>query len=230
MDERAEKIMEYFNSGDFQNATPSAAAQALIEAGHNKALDATREMTGPLLDIAEAMATAGGQRVRNTGIPALRKLADLLKATGRDAGDDAGFVPASRAERARVLNRFSRDIDKYEEAHREDALQAMQAGTTATTPQGRVIQKIVQIKLLPQMLKYMGQETYGVDTSKIQPRATTSRACTTRTTSRATLGRSSKYWRTTVCRRRTPSGSRRSSWPTTARSSPSRWTAPACSS
>ena len=76
-DQRAEKIMEYFHSGEFEQnrSTPSVVRRALMEAGTVRAWEKAKAMTEPLREMGEALASAGGTRLRDTGIPALRELA-----------------------------------------------------------------------------------------------------------------------------------------------------------
>lgn len=168
-DERAEKIMQFFHSGEFKNAGADEVNAKLIEAGRNRAIEATRSFTKPVTDIGEALFSAGGSRLRDTGIPALRELADVLKATGRDAHDgDPGFIPAARGERARVLNKFAQSLEGRSRGEEIDALESMQNGRRAATPGGRAIQDEVQGKLLPAMLQYM--KDAGVDVSKVVPK------------------------------------------------------------
>lgn len=170
-DQRAEAIMEYFHSGEFKAnlGTPNAVAKALLKSGRNEILEKAKALTKPLMDVVDAVGTAGAQRLRDTGIPAMRELADLMKATGRDAHDDTGFVPAARLKTTAVMNDLGQKLHGYTPDQLQEALEAMQANTRAASPEARMIQRLVQGKdgLLPTMLEYMRQA--GVDTKNVQP-------------------------------------------------------------
>lgn len=171
-DERAEAILNYFHSGEFAKnmAQPDAVAKALIESGRNETLDKVRVFTKPLTELTDRVAAAGSERLRDTGIPALRQLVDAMKLTTGQAGEDAGFIPAARAARVRVLNRLAEDLRGYSKEHLNEALEAMQQGTKAASAEARLVQRVIQGPngLLPSMLKYM--QDAGVDIGKVQPR------------------------------------------------------------
>jgi hypothetical protein len=160
-DERALEILDYFHRGDFKAnaANPGAVSRALVEAGRNAALEKAKSFTQPLRDLSDAAMTVGGERLRDTGIPALRELADAMKLHGEAQGKDVdfGFLPAARAEAARVRNKMAEDLAGYSKEQINEALEAMQHGTQAASPEGRLIQRVVQGPggLLPRMLDYM---------------------------------------------------------------------------
>lgn len=175
-DARAEKILDYFHSGEFKTqglGQPNAVTRALVESGRNQVIEQARALTEPLTKVVDAIGTAGGQRLRDTGIPALRELADMMKATSRGDTTDPGYLPASRIERTRVMNELGQQLRGYTEAQMQEALEAMQANDGRTvSPQARIVMRIVQgpapNALLPRMLAYM--KAAGVDISKVQPR------------------------------------------------------------
>jgi hypothetical protein len=173
-DQRAEAILDYFHSGEFKTqglGQPNAVTRALMEPGRNAVLEWVKDKTSTLNDALDALTIAGSQRLRDTGVPALRELANLMKASGRFATDDEGYIPAARAERNRVLNEFGAQLRGYTDAQLDDALAAMQSGNgpgAATTPEGRLAARVIE-KTLADMLAYM--KAAGVDTGKIQPRA-----------------------------------------------------------
>jgi hypothetical protein len=169
-DQRALEVMEYFHRGDFKAnaANPSAVARALIESGRNQALEQAKALTKPLYEMGEAVLSAGGERLRDTGVPALREIADAMKLHGTKAGEDAGFLPAARAERTRVMNAIGAKLGQFTKPQIEEALEAMQKGVQAASPEGRLAQRAVQGAngLLPQMLEYMrdaGVNVAGLD-------------------------------------------------------------------
>lgn len=108
-DQRALHIMEYFHQGDFAKDSAKSFARDVVgekifAPGRNNAIETAKRMTQPFRELGEALAVAGGQRLRDTGIPALRELADAMKLHDTNEGADAGFLPAARAERTRVMN------------------------------------------------------------------------------------------------------------------------------
>jgi hypothetical protein len=155
-DERAVQIMEYFQSGQFHkdSANPSAVALALEPTRAQRAADQFKTMTKPLGDVSDALMSAGGARLRDTGIPALRELADAMKLKTTSEGKDPGFLPAARMERSRVMNQLGADLRPYTEAAINEALEAMQNGTKAASTAGRTVAMIVN-RRLQEMLKYM---------------------------------------------------------------------------
>ena len=167
-DERALHIMAHFQSGEFAKimGDRQAVREAYLEQGRNAALDKAKAMTEPLTRLAETVGTAGGARLRDTGIPALRELADLMKATGRDANGDQGFIPAARTERTAVMNRLGRDLGRYSKAQINEALESMQRGTAPVNTGAKVVRKIVQTELA-RLKGYM--ERAGVDVSDLGP-------------------------------------------------------------
>ena len=168
-DERAIKAMDFLASGDFKASSPGAVGRALIEAGHNKALEKAKSFTKPITNLSDALATAGGQRMRDTGIPALKQLADAMKLNVAGSGEDAGFIPAARTARTRFMNDLADKLAPYTRAQMDEAQEAMQRGERAMSAEARVIQRIIQhpdVGLLPKMLKYMADS--GVDVSGIK--------------------------------------------------------------
>lgn len=131
-DQRALHIMGYFHRGEFakdmKSPTPrDVVARKLLEPGTNKIVEHAKTMTSSLRDMGEALAVAGGQRLRDTGIPALRELADTMKLHGTAEGGDAGFVPAARAERTRLLNELGVKLKSYSKDSINAALESLQS-------------------------------------------------------------------------------------------------------
>lgn len=175
-DERAERIMQYFHDGEFKAnmSKPNAVAEALLKKGTNKAVEKVGAMTKPLVEAVEALTVAGHQRLRDTGIPALRELADKMKAFGHDETDDPGFIPAARIERTRILNEMSERLRGYKQEDIDEAVAAAQERRVAKTAMSRMVLRELQATslpgggkgLFPAMLRYM--EKAGVDTKGIK--------------------------------------------------------------
>lgn len=152
-DERALHIMEHFHQGDFAG-DPSAFARAMDAAGRNAVIEKARSFTQPLANISDSIMGAGAARLRDTGIPALRELADAMKLHGTSEGDDVGFIPAARTERTRMMNAIADKLTGYSQEHLDDALNALQTKGTAATPEGRLAARAVRAAL-DDAYKYM---------------------------------------------------------------------------
>lgn len=155
-DARALHIMDYFQTGEYAQSmgNPSAVHRAMMDKGRNKAVEKLTEMAKPLSDLGMAVVGIGSQRLRDTGIPALREVADLVKATGREDHNDKGYLPTARDERATRMNDISSKLEGYTPEQLGDALGSMQRGVEAKTAEGRTVQTAVQ-KSLADTLKYM---------------------------------------------------------------------------
>lgn len=167
-DERALHIMDYFHRGDFADALKKRDAsaevyQATMLPNRNRVLETARRMAEPLSEVGEALAVAGGQRLRDTGIPALRELADAMKLHGTAEGTDAGFLPAARNERARVMNELAVGLKRFSTEARDAALESLQSKSNApidalARPEDRLAareaKKVVRATL-DQMFEYM---------------------------------------------------------------------------
>lgn len=164
-DERALHIMDYFHSGEFAKnmASRDKVGADLMNPGRNRAVETARKMTQPILELGENLGVAGGQRLRDTGIPALRELADVMKLHGNAEGSDAGFLPAARAERTRVMNKMAADLKGFTPDAVNAAMESMQAQSNAAIdalarPEDRLAArqaKVVVRKLLDGMHQYM---------------------------------------------------------------------------
>lgn len=131
-DERALKTMEYLNSGEFakdvvKRGASDVVSRKIIEAGRNQTLAAARRMTQPFLDMGAALGVAGGQRLRDTGIPALRELADAMKLHGTAEGDDHGFLPAAHREHIQRMNALAHKLKGVDPALMRAALESLQS-------------------------------------------------------------------------------------------------------
>jgi hypothetical protein len=155
-DERAERIMAYFASGDFarERADPNAVRMATMENSVSRAIVKAKAMTEPLRDLGESLMVAGGARLRDTGIPALRELADTMKLKTTSEGADPGYVPAARSEHSRFMNQLAAKLKPYSKDVIAEATEAMQNGTKAASQAARQVQDAVK-KMLADQLQYM---------------------------------------------------------------------------
>lgn len=130
-DRRAMETFKYFSEGKFADniGNRTAVADALIKAGRNETLDAVSAAAKPFVRLGEEIVGAGSANLRDSGIPALAKIADLVKAKGTDQKTDAGFLPASRVKRTEFLNQLATVVEGKSEEHLADALKALQTGT-----------------------------------------------------------------------------------------------------
>jgi hypothetical protein len=162
-DERALHVMEYFSSGEYAQSMGDHAAvrAALMEQGQGKyGISKIKEMTAPMVDMAEHVLGAGAANLRDSGVPSLAKLADLIKKRGVDEGGDGGWLPAARLKRAEFLNQYANSIEGATESDLHEALEALHNGTKATSTKARTIQIGVR-KVLDDMFNYMHKS--GVD-------------------------------------------------------------------
>ena len=140
-EERALHIMEAFSSGEFaQNlGTPNAFHRAMMEPGRNKAIEAARSLTKPLAELGDVVVAAGSARLRESRIPSLVELADVVKAPLTEETGDPGFVPAARLERTRVLNALGAELADLSRNDVDAVRSAVRANNTApacdTTPE-----------------------------------------------------------------------------------------------
>jgi hypothetical protein len=163
-DQRALHIMEYFHSGEYEKtrSDPSAVHRALMESGTSRAIERLKAMTEPFREMGETLASAGGARLRDTGIPALRELADAMKLKHTTDGADVGFLPASRAERARRMNEIGTDLYGVDKGTLREALDAMQRGVKPQSLEARKVALMVD-RRLQQALTYMQKAGVKID-------------------------------------------------------------------
>jgi hypothetical protein len=165
-DERALHIMEHFEQGAAKGMGDGALRRAVLEPGTNAVLEKTKELTRPLMNLAETIASAGGQRLRDTGVPALRELASLMKATGREESQDPGFIPAARRERTRIMNAFGAEMQRQPPEAMREAIEALQRGVAPVSLPARVVAATVK-KTLADTKAYM--EAAGVLVGDLGP-------------------------------------------------------------
>ena len=167
-DERALHIMEYFHSGEYAKAmgTPNAVRRALMETGTNRALEAAKTFTEPLGRLADAMVSSGDARLRDTNIPALIELADKIKRPGTEIGGDQGFIPAARIATTKRLGEMAAQLEGYTPEQLKEALEALQSGLVAPSPEGRLAVRAVK-DILARTKAYM--EGAGVELGDLGP-------------------------------------------------------------
>lgn len=136
-DQRAEHILNYLHSGEYGQDINSVRTvlNKTMEPGKNRTVEALKSYTKPLIEIGDTLLGVGHQRLRDTGVPALRQIADLVKLPIGSEGSDAGYLPASRAERTRVLNDLWAKIGSAPDEVTRAALEVLQ-DKNATVPAG----------------------------------------------------------------------------------------------
>jgi hypothetical protein len=182
-DQRAEEILRYFHSGEFKRdmGAPDAVGRALIEAGRNKAIDKVVSFTRPMVELGQALAVAGGERLRSSDVPALADLADRMKLRGTAQGKDSGYIPAARTTHMRFMNELAGQLNGVDPKHLDEAVQAMQRGEKAASPEARLTQRFVQDKFLPKL-----------SWRATAPSSTSRRTCRACSTQKSVCSRSSK--------------------------------------
>ena len=168
-DERAEKIMNYFHSGEYAKtrSDPNAVNRALMESTGSRAVEKLKAMTQPLRQMGEVLASAGGARMRDSGIGAFRELADVMKLKTTSEGKDPGYLPAAREERSQRMNQIGADLKPYTKEAINEALEAMQNGTKPQSTAARTVARMVD-KRLGEALTYMQNAGVRIDALGLQ--------------------------------------------------------------
>lgn len=145
-DERALHIMKYFHSGEYAKnmGSPSGVRAALMDRNRSQVLETARSFTEPLAKLADAVVGTGGARLRDTGIPALSQLADIMKREHTAKGGDQGFIQASRVEAAKMRTRLGVLLEPYTKEHLRDAMDALQSDTPAVSAEGRLAARAIK--------------------------------------------------------------------------------------
>lgn len=165
-DHRAMVIMDYFDRGDFQKdrGNMNVVHDKLMKEGRSAAFAYAKELASPLANLGDAVVSMGSSRLRDSGIPSLAKIADLVKPTGRGTVADHGVLSAARQERSVRLNKYAEELQRYTAAEQREALEAMQNGTKATG-KARILQLVTE-RTLDQTRKYAVDK--GVDVGLLQ--------------------------------------------------------------
>ncbi len=130
-DERALHIMDYFHQGEYARdmSSPSAMRANMMETHRSSILETAKSFTEPLLKMADSIVGTGGARLRDTGIPSINRLADILKRDHLDdRGGDRGFIPESRAANTKSMNALGAALGDATEVHLHDAMESLQSG------------------------------------------------------------------------------------------------------
>lgn len=145
-DERAVHIMNYFHEGKYAHdmGSPSAVRHALMETHKSQILETAKGFTEPLGKLADALVGAGGDRLRNTGVPALKDLADIIKRDHTVEGGDQGFIQASRIQATKMRGQIGDILDGLSEAQLHDAMEALQVDKPAGSPEARLTVKEIK--------------------------------------------------------------------------------------
>lgn len=155
-DQRAERILEYFHTGQFQaeRGVRGAVARATLESGTNRAVEALRNMAEPLSRLNDALMAMGDQRLRDTGNGPLIRLADMIYRDKTDGGEDRGFLPASRQARTEQLNQLAKALEGYSPEELSEALEILQGAQSGGSVKARVAARTVR-KILDDTFDYM---------------------------------------------------------------------------
>lgn len=155
-DQRAERILEYFHTGQFQaeRGARGAVARATLESGTNRAVEALRNMAEPLSRLNDALMAMGDQRLRDTGNGPLIRLADMIYRDKTDGGEDRGFLPASRQARTEQLNQLAKALEGYSPEELSEALEILQGAQSGGSVKARVAARTVR-KILDDTFDYM---------------------------------------------------------------------------
>lgn len=168
--DRALHILRYFSEGKFQERADkrnhAAIYTDLMAPGRNAALETAKGMTAPLGRLADAIVGAGSARLRDSGIPALRQLADIIKRDIDSQGRDLGYIPAARLARTNYLNKLVTTLKGYPAQRINEALEGLQRGVDAEWAEARTIQREVKA-YLRELRTYM--EKAGVQLGDLGP-------------------------------------------------------------
>jgi len=162
-DQRALHIMKYFNEGQYADnlGHPSVVRRALMEGeGRNKVYEAAKALAEPLAHMADAIVGTGSARLRDTGIPALNQLADLIKRPSTKQGGDQGYIQAARVEATKRLGALGDSLAAYTPEHLRDAMESLQKGSAAPTAESQAAADTIK-GVLAETKAYM--KAAGVD-------------------------------------------------------------------
>lgn len=167
-DQRAEHIMKYFNSGDYGAATSMGAKvherdpiyKYLMEQGRNHTLDYLGKTAKPLNDLVSSVGGIGSARLRDMGIPAITKIADMIRLHGTQEGTDAGYLPAAGTEFRSWSNKL---VERMGEFTFDEANEAFAATALGKMPKDAKQTKLMNAidSIMTDMHAYMREA--GVD-------------------------------------------------------------------
>ena len=167
-DERALHIMEYFHSGEYAKnmGSPSAVRHAMMDTHRSQILETAQSFAEPLGRLADAVVGTGGARLRDTGVPALVQLADIMKREHTSEGGDQGFIAASRIEGAKMRTQLGELLSLYTPEQLHDAMEALQSNTPAVSTEAQQAVKDIK-KFLRGAHNYMTKA--GVNIGDLGP-------------------------------------------------------------
>lgn len=191
-DERALHIMDQFQGGLFgkNHDKPSYVRHIMMDGHKNTVLEGAQNVTEPLAGLADAIFGAGGDRLRDTNIPALGQIADIIKRKYIDgAGGDRGYILNQRREMTQRITALGKVLDEIlpkddtamqaaakatglstgqtsREGFMKQMLEALQTGEKAATPEARIAVSRIK-KVLRETRSYMVEA--GVDVGDLGP-------------------------------------------------------------
>lgn len=135
-DERAVNILEYFQSGEFAETgmnDRNAVANALLNDGTNKAVEAAKKLLAPVNRIAANVLMGGSAVLKDMHNPAIDKISALIHSVTTGTNEDTGWISAQRAEATQVMNEL---VGKFRElkvtrGQIHQALEQLQSGVLA---------------------------------------------------------------------------------------------------
>lgn len=130
-DERALHIMEYFSMGEYAKnlGSPNAVRRALMEPGRNQAYETAKTFTEPMAHVADAIVSTGSGRMRDTDIPSLIRLADVIKREHIAEGGDQGFIAAARIEGTKRRAAMAETLKSFSKETLDAAMEGLHNGT-----------------------------------------------------------------------------------------------------
>ncbi|WP_035625124.1 hypothetical protein [Herminiimonas sp. CN] len=162
-DRRAMHIMDYFASGEYAKGVGEGASDRghiykhMMEQGRNKTLDYLHASAKPLINLMDAVAGIGSARIQDMGIPALSKIADMVRLHGTKEGEDAGFLPAAGTAMRSISNKLVNRMSEKGAFTFEEANEAFANIALGTAPKNAKIDHLmVSIRgMLDEMHGYM---------------------------------------------------------------------------
>jgi hypothetical protein len=104
--------------------------------------------------------------MRDTGIPALQELADIIKRDATEEGGDQGFIQAARVEASKRRTAMAKALADFTPEQLQEAQDALQRNVPATTPEARLAVRAIK-GLLSDTRDYM--VVGGVDVGNLGP-------------------------------------------------------------
>jgi hypothetical protein len=137
-----------------------------MDSHKSQILDTARSFTEPLGRLADALVGMGGDRLRNTGIPALRDLADIINRDSTTEGGDQGFIQASRIKATKMRTEFGELLHGLSDEQAHDTMEALQGNKPAASPEAQLAVRNIK-QFLAESHKYMTQA--GVKLGNLGP-------------------------------------------------------------